>query len=131
MLEIEPGRGVGPIILGMRKSEVRSVFNERVVYEDWMQQGSSDTNFHGLRLDFAESPSFRLIRITVHCREDATLFGRTLTRWKKSRLVLRFEESLIHYAVTNHGDLNVPGMTLSFNEKNRLSWVEVYPLGTT
>ena len=133
ILDIEPGKGIGPILLGMQPRDVRAVFKKRQQYEDWMGGNLNGAMFYrGLILHFdacnsrAPLGTARLIEIIVHRRNDATLFGHAIKKWKRSRLIVRLEELSLSPKSTVGTDLIVPGMEMGFDDTNRLDFVRIY-----
>jgi hypothetical protein len=132
-LDIHPGEGIGPVVLGMRPVEVVAVFPERQVYEHWMGGNLNDALlFHGLRLRFTECdaraplPNSTLNWIVIHQREDAYLFGRPVGEWTKDDVTRELGARGYDVQTPPNGDIDVPHQIgMSFDEDGRLIWVEV------
>lgn len=132
-LTILPGQGIGPIRLGMRPAEVLTAFPEPRVVEDWMGGNAEDClRFHGLRLRFDRSTGngpesdSTLLLIAIHQREDASLFGRSISEWSKTALVEELRTHGFQVDFNPNGDVDVEDkLSLSFGDDGRLIWIEI------
>jgi hypothetical protein len=133
-LEIHPGKGIGPISIGMRPAEVLAVFPESQTYEEWMGGNLNDALlFPGLRLHFsacdsrAPLPDSTLNWVVIHQRADAYLFGRRVGEWTKDSVLRELLSRGYGAQTPPNGDVNVyEQIGLSFDGDGRLIWVEVY-----
>src|SRR5207302_1197240 len=133
-LGIHPGKGIGPIRLGMGPAQVKAVFTEPGVYEDWMGGNLNDALlFHGLRLHFTECDSHAPLAdstlnwIVIHQREDAFLFDRPFGEWTKDAIVCELSARGYAPETPAYGDVEIPRqLGLSFDDDLRLIWVEVW-----
>ena len=131
-LVIYPGKGIGPIQLGMHPQRVVSVFREKQVYESWMGGNLNDAIlFHGMCLHFDECnsagplPSARLSWMRIHQREDAYLFDRLLTEWTKDSIYDWLDAEGYSPEILANGDIltKKPYLELSFDSSENL-WLE-------
>jgi hypothetical protein len=132
-LEIYPGKGIGPILLGMHPQRVVSIFHEKQVYESWMGGNLNDAIlFHGMRLHFDKCngagplPGARLVLIVVHQREDAILFGRRMKDWSKEEIFQYLDDENWDPEKLANGDIctKKPYLEMSFLADGKLIWLE-------
>jgi hypothetical protein len=130
-LEIVPGTGLGPIRLGMRPADVRAVFPEATVYEDWMGGNLNGClTYHGLLLKFDNCdtsgplPEASLSEIEVHEREDVLLFGKSLAGWKDWSILQKLLMDRVHVERMPDNWYSVPGkFELAFDAEGILTSV--------
>jgi hypothetical protein len=132
-LDINPGKGIGPILLGMHPQRIGSVLDEKPVYEKWMGGNLNDSIlYHGLILSFdacnsaGPLPGAALCGITVHGREDAYLFGRPMGDWTRETIIdhLAAEGHLPHSLQNGDVELLDICLILGFDTDTRLTWLE-------
>jgi hypothetical protein len=94
MLELQPLRGLGPLLFDMTPAQVRAAFPEPEMYEEWMGGNLNDSIlFRGLICGFdkcdASGPlprsKLREFRVSV-ARSDLSFEGRPLREWNKGTL---------------------------------------------
>jgi hypothetical protein len=132
-LHIRPGEGIGSIRLGMRPDEIISIFDEPQLYEGWMGGNLNDSLlFQGLILRFsawdssAPLPEGKLVSVTIFQRRGACLFGHPITDWNKMSLMEELKARGFALQTPSNGDIIVPNqLSLSFDEEERLIWVEI------
>ncbi len=93
-MEMVPKVGLGELRFGMTPVEVRSIFPEQEMYEEWMGGNLNDSLlYHGLILSFDECDSFgplsdsRLNDIIIQGRNDIQLWGVELREWTRTEFV--------------------------------------------
>jgi hypothetical protein len=132
-LHIRPGQGLGSIRLGMRPDEIIRVFDEPQMYEEWMGGNLNHSLlFQGLILGFsawnssAPLPESKLVSVTIFQRRGACLFERFISDWNKTSLMEELKARRFELQTPSNGDIIVPNqLSLSFDEQERLIWVEI------
>ena len=133
-LEIVPSIGIGPVTRGMSPAQVLEAFPEKQRYEEWMGGNLNDSLlFHGLIFTFDKCsssgplPDARLEQITVHQREDATLYGKRINQWDKPHILGRLRQEGHAVDEMDNKCLGIMGiLELDFAESGELDWVEIY-----
>lgn len=132
-LDVLPGKGIGPVLLGMSPSEVVSLFDEEQVYEEWMGGNlNGSLTFRGIAFHFSDCdsksplPDSSLMWIQIHGREDVTLFGRRSTAWTSEELIEELKTRGYAPQLSNHGDVDVPDVLgFAFSDTQHLDWIEI------
>jgi hypothetical protein len=134
-MEIELGKGIGPIRFGMTPAEVRAAFPEREAYEDWMGGNLNDAlPYPGMIVGFdgcdARGPlaDARVCELIVQGRRDLTLDGVPLHAWTRDRLRARF--ALLDVPVEDDalGNLFVArrGVSFGFDAGGRVEGLQMW-----
>lgn len=125
-MEIELGKGIGPIRFGMTPAEVRAAFAEPETYEEWMGGNLNDALLYsGMIVVFdrygGDGPlaDGRVDELIVQGRRDLALDGVPLHAWTREGLRARFDRGGIPAEDDALGDLLVLRCGVSFGFDDR------------
>jgi hypothetical protein len=137
-MDLIPDLGIGSVRFGMSPAEVVACFPEEQTYEDWMGGNRNDSLlYHGLIFGFDSHDNVgplahsRLVEVTIFGREDARLWEQAIGHWSKELVTQHLERNSIPYESQQNGDVMIrpQSLSLSFNELDRLEYVEAWGTG--
>ena len=132
-LVVNPGRGLGPIKLGMSPAEVLSHVDEEQAYEEWMGGNLNDAlTFRGMRLHFDKCDSHgpledsKLTWIVIKDRDNVSLFGSSMASWTRDAIIEELNSRGFDVEQSDNGDVDVLGVIgFGFSKTKHLNRLEI------
>lgn len=137
-MEVISGTKIGPLEIGMTYNQVRELFNEPTIYEEWMGGNLNDCILaQGLLLGFDECdsqkplPNAKFTWFEMRHRENGILFGKNVVDWNWTEFKEYIVKNQMRYEFLKQNDneteIKIPekGLNVSF-ENNIFQFVGSY-----